>query len=82
MTEQIEQPRYTFVWWGDGYAVYDGETYIGKDDQLSEIQDIIVPSGLGRIVDAEAHEDLLNEHWGAPLSEFLTALREAGGIDD
>lgn len=77
-----EQPRYTFVWWGDGYAVYDGEKYIGKDDQLNEIRDIIVPSGLGQIVDAEEHEELLNEHWGAPLSQFMAAMREAQDNND
>lgn len=76
-----DQPRYTFVWWGDGYAVYDGEKYIGLDDQLDEIQDIIVPNKLGRIIYAEDQEEVLDTHWGAPLSELLTALREAGGIN-
>jgi hypothetical protein len=23
----MTKPRYTFIWWGDGYFVYDGDTY-------------------------------------------------------
>ena len=73
--------RYTFVWWGDGYMVYDGEEYIGKDDQINMITDIIVRDGLGVEVDAEGLDDELNAYWGVPLTELLEAIGKARSDD-
>lgn len=68
-----DQPRYTFVWWGDGYAVYDGEDYIGKDDQINEV-DLMERAGIARTIDAEERSEVLDEYWGEPLSALLAAL--------
>lgn len=73
----MSEPRFTHVWWGDGYAVYEGDKYIGKDDQIDEVHDLMVPGGLTRVIDAEEHQDVLNYHWGDPLPVLLAALEAA-----
>lgn len=66
--------EWTLVWWGDGYMVYHHDKYLGKDDQIDLIDDIIVASGVGEIINAEDHEETLNENWGVPLPELKEAL--------
>lgn len=68
-------PRYTFIWWGDGYFVYDGEDYIGKDDQLDEL-DLLMAVGAARRIDAEDKSEIIDDNWRASLSEMLAALGE------
>ena len=72
-------PRFTHVWWGDGYLVYDGNEYIGKDDQIDEVRDLMVPGGITRVVDAEDQPDVTDDFFGAPLDQLLAAL--GAGVD-
>lgn len=65
--------RYTFIWWGDGYAVYDGDEYIGKDDQVSA-KDMLFDAGLAVRIDAEEKFEQLDAVWGEPLPVVLAAL--------
>ena len=66
----MQKPRYTYVWWGDGYFVYDGDKYIGKDDQV-DLEYMAAEAGLIRRVDAEEYEP---DYGCATLTEFLTSL--------
>ena len=75
--------RYTFIWWGDGYFVYDGDKYIGKDDQLS-IEEMLFDSGIARRLDYEAVnsvEESADED-GIQATETLTEFfKEYGNAD-
>ena len=51
----MSSPRYTFVWWGDGYLVYDNGAYIGKDDQLF-LLDFLVEGGLAEKYEVSEEE--------------------------
>jgi hypothetical protein len=72
----MESPRYTFIWWGDGYFVYDGDKYIGKDDQVDAI-DLLVDAGAARKID---YEDAGDEEYGVEnypsLAEFFKEYGE------
>jgi hypothetical protein len=54
------EKRYTFVWWGDGYFVYDRGHYIGKDDQVDLIR-LMVDDGLAGIKAPDPNNDDLYE---------------------
>jgi len=60
--------RYTFIWLGDGYFVYDGDKYIGKDDQL-DIEEMLFDSGIARRLDYEMADD---DDDGIEATETLT----------
>lgn len=67
-------PVFTFVDWGDGYFVYENGKYIGKDDQIDLI-DEMVRHGLAekRHIAAESEEDT----WFA--ADDLAAVKTAPG---
>ena len=67
--------RYTYIWWGDGYLVYDGDQYIGKDDQVDEVK-LMVDAGVAQRIDAADKEEIIDAHWGDNLHELLAALYE------
>lgn len=68
--------RYTFIWWGDGYFVYDGDKYIGKDDQL-DLLEMLLEVGLARRLDYETDDDD-----GIEATETLTEFfKEYGNAD-
>ena len=66
-------PRFTFVWWGDGYAVYDGQRYIGTDDQL-DLVEMMVDGGLADRLDLEAYPEGTDGYWGADLDVLLAGI--------
>jgi hypothetical protein len=61
---------YTFVWWGDGYFVYDGDEYVGKDDQVDLI-DFLVYHGLA---------EKLNEDEAVELDQGFDTLTEMRAV--
>jgi hypothetical protein len=71
-----DEPRYTFIWWGDGYFVYDGDTYLGKDDQVDPIR-MMVESGVARKIDYEDEEP----EWGCRQHECMAMTRARGPND-
>lgn len=64
--------RFTFIWWGDGYFVYDGDCYLGKDDQVNLIH-LFAQAGLLTRLDYEAE----NPDWG---HESLSAFQAEYGM--
>jgi hypothetical protein len=67
-------PRFTFVWWGDGYFVYDGEKYIGMDGQL-DLVELLVATGTTRILNKDARGEPINGQVDA--CDTLTEMKEA-----
>mgnify|MGYP001588331879 CR=1 FL=1 len=49
--------KFTFVWWGDGYLVYDDGVYQGKDDQLNLV-DLMVEAGVAVVKTVPAKWDM------------------------
>lgn len=69
-------PRYTFLWWGDGYAIYEGSRYIGKDDQVSLVE-MMEDEGIIRRYNAEAHfenEDILDDLNDYDFEKFTDSI--------
>ena len=65
--------RFTFVWWGDGYFVYHGDQYIGKDDQV----DLIYEMASAGIIERLNMDDAVELDYGFDtLTEMRAFLEE------
>lgn len=69
-----DERRYTFLWWGDGYAVFDGDDYIGKDDQV-DLLEMLVESGLAVQLNMDEAVDV--DDW----DDSLAVTVERFGLD-
>lgn len=72
-------PRYTFVWWGDGYFVYDGSEYIGKDDQVNLIELLVEAGVAGTKAPDRENDDLYDPDTALALPHDPD---NADGIED
>ena len=65
---------YVFVWWGDGYFVYENGVYIGKEDQVDL---------LGLLVDAGvAEKNGMPKDWNYDAPDRLQGDEEWRDEDD
>jgi hypothetical protein len=69
------KPQLTFVWWGDGYFVYDEDVYIGKDDQL-DIVDMMEKAGQVEKLNVDEAVEL---DYGFDTLTEMRAFLESGG---
>ena len=64
--------EYTFVWWGDGYFVFQNGEYIGKDDQVDILQMLLDTENAERFDMPPEWED---EEWGASAPDDIHGVK-------